>query len=239
MKKIHPTTIFTSDEFDRILALVSQLEKTEKSKQKPIRGRIRKIGLYWSKVALRMDYTVANLQKLLAWGVLKIKDSDIDNSQVDCGWKTADKGGRVNSDEYYVIDLCDEVLGQKASRQHRFDFLRGDTGVKLPVDAYYPELNLVVEYHERQHTESTPFFDRKKTIGGIPRDERRRIYDLRREEVLPKHGIRLVVISYTDFGAKKKISRNRPADREKVRQILMMDGINNKWDDFISAFREN
>lgn len=28
-------------------------------------------------------------------------------------------------DEIYVIDLCDEILGTKALRQHCFDFLRG------------------------------------------------------------------------------------------------------------------
>ena len=52
---------------------------------------------------------------------------------------------RNDSDEFYVINLCDEVLGANASRQHTFDFLRGDgtPGRWLPVDAYYPELNLV------------------------------------------------------------------------------------------------
>ena len=53
--------------------------------------------------------------------------------------------GRMDSDEYYVIELCNEVLGLKASQQHRFDFLVGDSGTKLPVDAYYEDLNLVVE----------------------------------------------------------------------------------------------
>ena len=43
------------------------------------------------------------------------------------------------SEETYVIDLCDEVLGTVALRQHRFDFLRGDAGPgkqgkRLPVD---------------------------------------------------------------------------------------------------------
>ena len=71
-------------------------------------------------------------------------------------------------DEDYVIDLCDEVLGLKASRQHRFDFLTGDTGCKLPVDAYYEEKKLVVEYHEKQHTEDVPFFNRKKTAVAYP-----------------------------------------------------------------------
>ena len=55
---------------------------------------------------------------------------------------------RGSSDEFYIIDLCDKILHQKASRQHKFDFLVGDTGHRLPVDAYYEELKLVVEYQE-------------------------------------------------------------------------------------------
>src|SRR5690606_2600377 len=35
---------------------------------------------------------------------------------------------RATSDEAYVLDICDEVLGLKGLRQHRFDFLRGDSG---------------------------------------------------------------------------------------------------------------
>jgi hypothetical protein len=42
-------------------------------------------------------------------------------------------------DEAYIIDLCDRVLGRKAVRQHPFDFLRGDPGRPLRVDAYYPD----------------------------------------------------------------------------------------------------
>jgi hypothetical protein len=81
---------------------------------------------------------------------------------------------RTLSDESYVIDLCDEVLGEAALRQHRFDYLRGDArpggqGVRLPVDAYYPALELVVEYRERQHTESIPFMDRRMTVSGVDR----------------------------------------------------------------------
>lgn len=34
---------------------------------------------------------------------------------------------RADSDESYVIDLC-EVLGERARRQHRFDWLLGDPG---------------------------------------------------------------------------------------------------------------
>jgi hypothetical protein len=53
----------------------------------------------------------------------------------------------AKKDEAYVIDLCDEILGLVASRQHRFDFLRDDPGktgigVQLPMDAYYEEIRL-------------------------------------------------------------------------------------------------
>ena len=135
---------------------------------------------------------------------------------------------RENSDEHYVIDLCDDVLGETASRQHKFEFLRGDPnkrdplGDRLPVDAYYDSLNLVVEYYERQHTESVQHFNKKSTVSGVTRDEQRRIYDERRRSVLPQNGIDLVVLSYSDFNhdAHKRLVRNRKADIEVVKQKL-------------------
>ncbi|MBR3980958.1 MAG: hypothetical protein IKJ98_07350 [Bacteroidales bacterium] len=127
---------------------------------------------------------------------------------------------RADSDEYYVIDLCDEVLGHKASRQHRFDFLTGDTGKRLPVDAYYEDLNLVVEYYERQHSEPIPYWDKKMTASGVTRQEQRKIYDERRRIILPQHGIKLVVINYFDFGTSKRILRNKAYDIKVVRNLL-------------------
>lgn len=130
-----------------------------------------------------------------------------------------------DSDENYVIGLCNEALKRTASQQHHFDFLRGDTGKHLPVDAYYEDLNLVVEYYERQHTESVPLFDKKQTVSGVNRDIQRRIYDNRRREELPKHGIKLVVISYSDFGTSKKLSRRHDSDLEIVKRIFKDNGI--------------
>lgn len=134
--------------------------------------------------------------------------------------------GRKASDESYVIDLCDEILGCKAIRQHRFDFLKGDAGTKLPVDAYYPELNMVVEYYESQHTESVPLFDNKQTVSGISRGEQRKKYDRLRQIVLPEHGIKLVIISYTDFGTSKRLKRNHDHDSRVIKEILMKSGCN-------------
>ena len=136
--------------------------------------------------------------------------------------------GRKKSDEYYIIDLCNEILGLTALRQYRFDFLRGDRGTPLPVDAYYPDLKLVIEYNESQHTVSTPFFDNRLTVSGVSRGEQRRIYDMRRREVLPKHGIKLVTISYSDFGATKRLAREKIDDMTVIRNILYDAGIINK-----------
>jgi len=125
-------------------------------------------------------------------------------------------------DEAYVLKLCDEVLGRPSVRQHRFPFLRGDSGRTLPVDAFYPDLSLVVEYRERQHSESVPFFDRRKTISGVSRAEQRRRYDQRRRDVLPQNGLRLLELSHADFqcNSRRRLKRNRERDVEVLRNKL-------------------
>lgn len=127
-------------------------------------------------------------------------------------------------DEQYILDLCDEVLGCTSLRQYRFDFLRGDANTPLPVDAYYPSLHLVVEYHERQHTEGVPFFDKpdKMTVSGVTRGEQRKRYDELRRQLLPQHGIALVEFSYADFqhGHSKHLLREKATDRAVVANRL-------------------
>jgi len=130
---------------------------------------------------------------------------------------------KQDRDEDYVIDICDKVLNAKAKRQHRFSFLLGDPGrngvcIPLPVDAFYEELNLVVEYRERQHTETVPFFDRRETVSGCGRGEQRRRYDQRRRDVLSKRGIRLVEIEYAELGhgRNKRLLRTRTADEAAI-----------------------
>ena len=142
--------------------------------------------------------------------------------------KVAD-GGRASSDEYYVIGLCNEALGMDGEQQYKFPFLLGDSRRALPVDAYYRELNLVVEYYERQHTEEVKFFNRRMTVSGVSRGEQRKIYDERRRIELPKHGIKLVIISYTDFGNSKTLLRNHDADLAVVKEILKKNGIKTKY----------
>ena len=133
-------------------------------------------------------------------------------------------------DEHYVLDLCDKILGLNCLRQHKFDFLLGDINSRgkarrLPVDGYYEKLNLVIEYCERQHSETVAFFDKSNriTISGVHRGEQRTIYDKRRREALPKKGIDLIEISYSHFkyNSNKRIIRDSKQDEEIVRKLLI------------------
>ncbi len=194
---------FTKAEAEEIVRLINEKLKAEPTKQKGIRAKIRKIGFYASEYGFRDGYTAEQFL-----GVAKITGGSLPKSLAKQEPTSIIKpteqeikrtSSRSTSDESYVIDLCDEVLNQKAQRQYRFDFLKGDSGTKLPVDAYYPSLNLVVEFKEKQHTEEVKFFDKRQTISGVGRGEQRKLYDQRRRDILPKHGIKLIELDYSDF----------------------------------------
>lgn len=131
--------------------------------------------------------------------------------------------------ERYVLALCDEALGLASERQRTFDWLLGDESAKtgrrrpLPVDAYWPKLGLVVEFHEKQHTETVTHFDKpdRMTVSGVHRGVQRKIYDDRRRDLIPQHGLRLVIIPMADFTVKGRfIMQNHPADLLVVRLAL-------------------
>jgi len=215
---------YTQLEADKIIALIREKLAADTQKQKGIRNKIRNRGFYASDFGLRDGYNVADFLKVITIdnnpkSVLHQKQSPvIPAKKVD----STNVGKRTQSDEHYVIDLCDEVLKQKALRQHRFDFLRGDSGTKLPVDAYYPELKLVIEYREKQHTEAVAFFDKKQTISGMPRGEQRKHYDELRRVILPQQGIRLIEIEYNELAhsKSKKLVRDREGDIKMIKNIL-------------------
>lgn len=129
---------------------------------------------------------------------------------------------RMKSDEAYILDLCDELIGRRSLRQHRFFFLRGDSGKKLPVDAYYPGINLVIAYRERQHSESVPFFDRRPTVSGVSRGLQRATYDERRRVELPRRGIHLIELNVHDFpqDSRKRLLWSREKDIVIIRAQL-------------------
>lgn len=131
----------------------------------------------------------------------------------------------MDKDEHYIIGLCDEILGKPAQRQHRFDFLLGDQNTNgkrrhLPVDAYYPDEKLVIEYREIQHSAPVAHFDKRSTVSGINRGEQRRKYDQRRRDVLSAYGIKLVELDYSMFGKSKKLKRTPVLDSAIIRNAL-------------------
>lgn len=131
--------------------------------------------------------------------------------------------------ERYVLGLCDEVVGAPSRRQHTFEWLKGDPSPKtgrskpLPVDAYWPSLRLVVEFHEKQHTEAVRHFDKPDvlTVSGVHRGLQRRIYDDLRRELIPAHGLSLVIIPMSDFQVRGRfIAQDHDSDLEIVRTAL-------------------
>lgn len=133
------------------------------------------------------------------------------------------------ADEAYALALCDEVVGSQSVREARFDWLRGDpgrhgVGRRLPVDAYWPGVGLVVEFHEYQHDRATPFFDKpdRLTASGVPRREQRARYDQRRAEMLPEHGFTLVVLRKAELACRPsgRLLLDREHDLAVVRAVL-------------------
>ncbi|MFD9203692.1 hypothetical protein ACFWDP_36165 [Streptomyces anthocyanicus] len=157
-------------------------------------------------------------------------------------------GARDDSDEAYVVGLCDLVLGERALTQHTFDWLLGDPGaggrrVRLPVDAYWPGHGLVVEYRELQHDRPVPHFDKpdRLTVSGVHRGEQRALYDARREVEIPAHGLRLVVVRPADLPAdgRGRLRRSEKADLAALRKLRSHDGGRRASDEdrVVGAFR--
>lgn len=133
---------------------------------------------------------------------------------------------RENSDEYYLIGLCNELLNEKALHQHTFKFLLGDfhrDGVKrtaLPLDAYYAKLNMVIELFEKE--DLTSLEEEKNTISGVTRSEQRKRYAQRKRDVLKEKEIHLLEIGYDEFECdeENKLIRNKEADVKILKEIL-------------------
>ncbi|MDW7729312.1 MAG: hypothetical protein SCJ94_04815 [Bacillota bacterium] len=216
--------VFSNIEINKIAELLRIKSQSSQYQQKFIRGQMRNIGFYISDFTnTKSGFSVDDLDRLIRTG--RIIVTDFGNPKAIAS-KKQNSPIPINNqkDEAYIIDLCDEVLNEKAYRQHRFDFLLGDVRTPLPVDAYYKNLDIVVEYREIQHTEPVKFFDKtnRLTVSNVHRGEQRKIYDQRRRDILPKHGIELIEISYTcfNFDRNKKIIRDRNNDLKVISDLL-------------------
>lgn len=127
-----------------------------------------------------------------------------------------------NSDENYLLDMADELLGQKASRKHTFDTLvgnlhkRGKGRTKLPLDAFYKDLKLVIE-----------FFQKEKNFEDLDEKEQARVtqikyYDQLKKEAVLNKSFRYMKINYAQFecNENEKLVRNTENDTIVLKEIL-------------------
>ena len=106
---------------------------------------------------------------------------------------------RLSSEARYVIDLCDQAVGEEGWREHRFSWLAMEVAGKpglLAVDAYYPALGLVVLYRQR-----------------------RKRGDEVRERLIEAHGLALVTITPSTLGLNGR-PRRPERDLETVTELL-------------------
>ena len=214
---------FTRTEANEIITLIRKKLVSDRNEQKRIRDKIRNLGFYASDFKIGGGYTEMDFHQ-----VVTITDTESDSkNNPDNEEPTNSKLSSISnklevSDESYILNLCDLVLSQKAIRQHRFDFLRGDAGTTLPVDAFYALLNLVIEYREKQHTEEVKIFNKRHTVSGVNRGEQRKLYDQRRRDVLPQHNINLIEFDYAEFehNKSKRLVKNKNSDIEIVKMKL-------------------
>jgi hypothetical protein len=212
---------FSEKEANEIRALLSEKSRRVGTAQNSVRAKLRsKFRFYIHDFGeFKGGFSVEDFDTLIKSKKIIIGSANLANETNLASGKTSLAFARVAlSDESYIIDLCDAELGQVAIRQNRFDFLVGDAGTRLPVDAYYPALNLVVEYHERQHTEAVPLFDSRPTVSGVLRREQRKLYDQRRRDVLKQYNICLVGLSYSEFAhdSRRRLLRNTLEDTKII-----------------------
>jgi len=88
---------------------------------------------------------------------------------------------------------------------------KGKTRTKLPLDAYYEGLKLVIEFFEKKETEESP-----------EREAQRKFYDQRKKDVLEKKEIRLIEINYALFECNEsdRLVRNNENDRIVLKGLL-------------------
>lgn len=139
------------------------------------------------------------------------------------------KDGFKISDEKYVLDICDEILNLNSLRQYSFEFLiknpeKKDKKREFTIGAFYEELNLVIEYTDREHSEKATLVDKinNMAISVIYGGKERKVYDKSTSENIGKKEFKILEISYLDFNydSKKRIIRNKNKDKEILKEKL-------------------
>jgi hypothetical protein len=111
--------------------------------------------------------------------------------------------------EKYALGLVSEVTGVDFIPQMKWDWLVSKKGTKLPVDAYYKELNLAIEFDGAQHRQ--PLVN----MGGIEKYITQVENDQIKNSEIPKHGIQLIRID----------SREPWHDKDYISKLLIKNNI--------------
>ena len=97
-----------------------------------------------------------------------------------------------------TILLFEDVLGESAQREKTFEWLINDkTGYNMYLDAYFPEMNIALEYHGMQHYEFVPFMEKKE--GSF---KQRQYRDKLKKKLCLEHGL-----TFIEYGYKEPIVR--------------------------------
>lgn len=131
----------------------------------------------------------------------------------------------------YVIDLLEEILGEKAEREKRFLWAVGDVSQKtgrhaeLPFDAVWVSRRLIVEVDEDQHRQPVEFWDKPDvlTVSGVSRGEQRAIYDRRKRTAAREQGFTVVEIPWKRSPLPGR--HDRDEHRQRLVQLLEREGV--------------
>ena len=67
---------FSKSQISEIEQLIKNLESASRDKQKAIRDKLRKMGLYWNDFAKGYPYTLENFRSFVKNGTISIKDAN-------------------------------------------------------------------------------------------------------------------------------------------------------------------
>ena len=93
-----------------------------------------------------------------------------------------------------VQGYAEEILSCKALTEYSFDWLISSKGYLMPVDIYFPEYNLIIEYNGQQHYKPVDF-------GGGKEDAKLKFKaqverDKLKYKLIKEHNINLLVIPF-------------------------------------------
>lgn len=141
--------------------------------------------------------------------------------------KEYEKGIKDND---YLIELCDQILNKKSQKQFTFNDLLGDfhkdgiSRTKLPLDAYYKEMNLVVEVVNKKSSTLQKDIDKsqKLTVSGVTREEQRKIYQERKRTFLEEKEIKVFEINFALFETdeENRLIRSETNDLALLKELL-------------------